>query len=328
MNDFRYSPKGLVDDDDDDDDELEIMARREMDEDDAIDISTRPPRLPRPASSEQSSRPPTFGRHSPGTPAPALAAPPTLPPAAAALPQRGMASSPPFVPSPSTSPPPPFAGTATSSGSTAGGGSSGGGPPAPPGGAPRKRSASRNRPPEVSHQHRKEKRDFIVDCIINDEVPSRTATPRGISTPRGAGLPRSASRGPSRGPAPPGGARARGASCQAPPAGLDLPCGGGPAPTPGGSRPHRSAAAGAAAMGVGRAGGGGGVLPASPRQKGMRAINLLDAPSRPEEKSHVSSLPQLGAKTSKHHRSQHGLVPSGSQSARSWRGKAALSVYA
>mmetsp|Transcript_145033 Transcript_145033/g.377347 ORF Transcript_145033/g.377347 Transcript_145033/m.377347 type:complete len:371 (-) Transcript_145033:114-1226(-) len=317
MKDFRYNPNGMVDDDDDDD-ELELMARREMDEDDAIDISMRPPRPPQPSSSEQSSRPPTFGRHTPSTPATssrAAGVPAAGPPHRATM---AAVTAPPRAPSPSPSPPPANS-LAASGGSIASGASAAAAAAPPPAVAPpaRKRSASRHRlPTEVSNRQRMDKRDFIVDCIINDELPSRTATPRGISTPRTAGLPRSASRGPSKGPAPLG-ARVRGASCNVGPDVAAPP-------------KHRAAAD----AGSGAASGRGHGAPAppslmpSPRHKGVRSINLLEAPSRAEEKSCVSSLPQLGTKTSKHQRSQHAMVPSGSQSARSWRGRAALSVYA
>mmetsp|Transcript_12389 Transcript_12389/g.43672 ORF Transcript_12389/g.43672 Transcript_12389/m.43672 type:complete len:573 (+) Transcript_12389:1-1719(+) len=279
MNNVRYSPTGPQDDDDDD--ELELLARREMDDDEAIDFSARPTRHP----SEKSSRPPTFGRQCPADPVA-----PSAPSASARAPPVPNMPRMPSVTSMSSMasgamPAQPSSWSAGSAQAVTKG--------------RRTSSASKKRPPEISQEQRLEKRNFIVGCILNDEVPSRSATPRGPA--------RSASRGPSRGP-PLNGARVRGASCNASIEMVQAPRHTAGDMVFGGKASPPS-------------------VPSPRHHKGVGRINLLDTPARAEEKP--VSLPQLGAaKTERHQRPHHSLVASGSQSARNWRGKATLSVYA
>jgi hypothetical protein len=133
------------------------------------------------------------------------------------------------------------------------------------------------------------KRDFLVDSILKDELPNKSATPsnarsRSHNPPRGLLLPEMRSRSVPH---------------------YDE--------WPASSRPSKSL---------------------TPRQREQsetgacppKAGKANGVPFRPQKQG-TSLLPQLD-NLSKQERSQRALVASGSQSARTWKGRAAVSLYA
>lgn len=183
-------------------------------------------------------------------------------------------------------------------------------PPGAPVGAPQPPAREHNRGhgsvgrSEQKVRQRLEKRDFIVDCIINDGVPSRSTTPRNPAK-HGSRTPRSSSRGPPQLPTGDvSGARSRSmphyeardgsqpATPRRPPP---------PGPPQGGSCP--------------------------PKDTKSLNINLFEAnpsPRGPTGAPCPPLLPQLGA------RQKTRPPPPGppmSQSARGWRGRAAMGLY-
>lgn len=127
---FVHDPRKV--DDYDDEEELELMAKREMDEDEVLDFSRRLP--PKPPAAHTAQLPP-FGA-------------PQAEASGAALPSKCR------VPKMSRA--------------------------------------------EASHRQRLERRDLLVDCILHDDLPGRSLTPRRVPAPPGRS--RSSSRGPPREP--------------------------------------------------------------------------------------------------------------------------------
>merc|ERR1711920_451346 len=157
-------------------------------------------------------------------------------------------------------------------------------PPVPPlkEKASKRRSHSRNKK-EIKEQQKLEKRDFLVDCILNDGMPSRSTTPRKLKEPS-----RSSSKGP----------------------------------TPAGIRPHsishfdvetplHSATPS---------------KPVTPRNGAPPT--LIKGNPKKDEMPCVPSLPQLHGKHTGSEKSKRGFIASGSLSARSWRTKASVGLYA
>lgn len=173
--------------------------------------------------------------------------------------------------------------------------------PAP---APRPKLPRKSRP-EATERQRLERRDFLVDSVLNDELPSRSATPR---------KPRARSRSSSRGPTLPE-LRLRSLP---PPEPQHL------AQASAASKPvtprHRPPAPQLLDFSAGTRA----EVPCPPR--GLKLAGLPAAHRLPEERPAASSLPRLG--TMPKHGPDRPLRTSGSLSARSWRGKAAASIYA
>jgi len=186
---------------------------------------------------------------------------------------------------------------------------------AAPAGA-RTRSVSRPKaPPAENASRRIEKRDFLVESILNDTGASRAITPRGAAkaralTPRGA----STSRGPS-----PSNRRSR-SQLPTRAAAEQQAHNGYAAPPPTSSKattPRQLQQLHQATKGH---------ASAYPSKDIMKQVNLIDAHSTKPGKPSLASLPQLGGHASKH---QHPRVQNAADplSSRAWRGRAAVSLY-
>mmetsp|Transcript_9499 Transcript_9499/g.17629 ORF Transcript_9499/g.17629 Transcript_9499/m.17629 type:complete len:1040 (-) Transcript_9499:113-3232(-) len=306
----RLSPGQLFNDDDDD--ELELMAQKEMDEDDipGFELSNRlPPKPPKVEPSRPPSLPmPAHGHH-----------------VSQAQPQRDTRAArsefraPPPAPgpvhaaAPATVPAPPAAPA-----------------PAPPAGikayAPHRQQVRAELQAKMEAKLRYQKRDTLVDCILNDEKPprpSRSLTPRGSrSSVHKSG--RTTPRSTSRSAAFPG-VRARTPERErsVTPRGSQVK----PPITPRGAQNggQRSSSMPAHELDI---------LNISREEAGRRSARgvkqpphlSVDSPQRSESSSN-SSLPQLPGKLPGQRPSQTVIMMPGPPSARSWRDKAA-SLYA
>jgi len=162
----------------------------------------------------------------------------------------------------------------------------------------RRRTPSRSRAPEVPKGQQIEKRNVLVDCVLNGTMPSksRCATPVRSSTPRRQH--RSSSRGPAYA------AQLEADYMPTKPA------------TPRKKTVHAINLVGA---------------PSTPRGEDFRhdprPVVVMDSRMRKEQRPSVSSLPLLNGKLPKHQSSQKSLLSSGPPSARAWRGKAAAGIF-
>jgi len=153
-----------------------------------------------------------------------------------------------------------------------------------------KRRVAKKARGESKERQKLVKRDFLVDSILKDEIPNKSATPsnarsRSHNLPRGILLPEMRSR----------------------------------------SVPHYEEWSSSSSSRPSKS--------LTPRQRQQAEISTCpakagkaDGVAYKSQKQGTSLLPQLD-NLSKHERSQRALAASGSQSARTWKGKAAVSLY-
>lgn len=169
--------------------------------------------------------------------------------------------------------------------------------------APPKRKVPKKSRAETKDRQRLEKRDFLVDSILNDEVPSRSTTPRNI---------RARSQHHSTGPKLPEMRSRSMPHCEE----------GRSSQNSVSSKPVTPRHRQQVTMQFSHVDG----IPKADTLHPLKSGKAEEQPEKPE-RHHVSLLPQL-ENLSKHERSQRALKASGSQSARTWRGKAAVNLYA
>lgn len=271
---------------------MELMAQMEMEEDDIPDFaSTLPPKLP-----SRGAKAPSRPFSQPPLPGQAASRQPQMPPAAHtrhSLQQELML--------PATAPAAPVA---------------------PRGPAPGRRSSHAS----IKAKSKYQDRDALVNCILNDDPPSRATTPRGTrtsdgrSTPRGSSLHRTPLKPPA--PTPPLGVR-RSQS-------YDIHFNAGGRRTPPTSMKMLTPRGGLDALSGGKSAGHYDVLDilnmpgdsgGTPRGASKLAslVGQPDSPRRSEASS-ASSLPQLNEKRAHARKPPQAVAPSGgNKSARSWR---------